>query len=402
MMYLWIASQMNIFFLKVLGLTLLIISTAFCQFDRFYPPDYAVKCPPDTEIDPCKCNAASGEIECYGNKINDECLKKVFEKLMAYYANTQERHIKSLKVYKSDVTELTGDTLGDISLEILDLNGNQNLTLNNIHRTALSKSKETLRVFRINGPSGFSSAKKEENDGSIFEIVDGFMQLMEFSLSEAKILKIQRSAFGRVELPKLTRIELPRNEIEELGDYVFYRLPNLTLLNIQDNEIKKLTNYTFAFEKSADELLSINLRGNLLQIDTIDRGAFTRLNRPVHLNLEYNLIEYLDKDVFSPILSNTKSSIKIGRNPIRCDCRMKWLKLDDHNFMDRVDGLICPEATELWYYTVDDLEGVCNETLLAERLAASRGSTRNAFHLQGLLLFIGFMAITLEIAFYLC
>uniref|UniRef100_T1KKK5 LRRCT domain-containing protein n=2 Tax=Tetranychus urticae TaxID=32264 RepID=T1KKK5_TETUR len=355
---------------------LTILTSINCQYDEaYYTSDYAIKCPPEREISPCKCNNSSGEMECYGVKINDCTIRQVFNQLANYYVNTAERHVKSLKLYKTEITHMTEDILGDMSLEAIDLNGNQNLSLTRIHRTSLVKSKETLKSFKLSGLSEASWISKEENDGSIFEIVDGFNQLNLFWVTDASIPKIQRSAFGRVELPKLTSVQLARDEIEELGDYAFYRLPNLTSLSIRDNLISRLTNHTFAFEKSSDELMILDLRGNLLQMENIEKDAFTRLRRPIHLNLEYNLIEYLDEDVFTPILTNLRSTISVNKNPIKCDCRMQWLKRDDHNYMDRVEGLVCPEATELWYFTVEDLLNECNETYRLEKLALSHSNS---------------------------
>ncbi|XP_053207350.1 oplophorus-luciferin 2-monooxygenase non-catalytic subunit-like [Panonychus citri] len=366
------SSLPNIFPITLTMLTLISPSNINCQFDEgYYTSDYAIKCPPEREIAPCKCNNSSGEMECYGVKINDCSVRQVFSQLANYYVNTAERHVKSLKLYKTELTHMAEDILGDMSLEAIDLNGNQNISLTRIHRTSLVKSKETLKSFKFSGLSEASWITKEENDGSIFEIVDSFNQLAIFWVTDASIPKIQRSAFGRVELPRLTSVQLARDEIEDLGDYAFYRLPNLTSLSIRDNLISRLTNHTFAFEKSSDELLTLDLRGNLLQMQNIDKDAFTRLRRPVHLNLEYNLIEYLDEDVFTPILSNVRSTISVNKNPIKCDCRMQWLKRDDHNYMDRVEGLVCPEATELWYFTVEDLLNECNETYRLEQLALS-------------------------------
>lgn len=365
------------------------------QYDGYYISDYNIKCPPEREITPCKCNNSSGEMECYGIKVNDCTIRQVFTQLMNYYVNTQEKHVKSLKLYKTEITHLAEDILGEMSLESIDLNGNHNMSLTQIHRTTLVKSKDTLKSFKFSGLTDASWIMKEENDGSIFEIVDGFMQLSEFWITDGSIPKVQRSAFGRCELPKLNSVKLARDEIEELGDYAFYRLPNVTQLVIRDNMITRLTNHTFAFEKTSEELLTIDLRGNLLQIHNIEKAAFTRLNRPVHLNLEYNLIEYLDEDIFSPILANLRSTISVNKNPIKCDCRMQWLKKDDHNYMDRVQGLVCPEATELWYYTVEDLLNECNETIKAERLAMAGSAKLSSLPWPVRLVIFGFLIFSI-------
>lgn len=343
--------------------------------DYFYlHSDYMLKCPSEFQIEPCKCNNSSGELECYGMMVNDCTIREVFNKFMSFYENSQEKSIKALKLYKTDLTHLDQDIFGDLAIESLDINGNQYLPLTNIKRTALIKSKDTLKQFKYSGLSQASWVIKQPNDGSIFEAVDGFMQLNSFWISDASIPKLQRSAFGRCELPKLSSMKLQRCEIEEIGDYAFYRLPNLTTLDLRDNLINRLTNNTFAFEKPSKELLHIDLRGNLIQVTHIEKGAFKNVNRPIKLNLDYNLIEYLDEEVFFPLLSNLKSSIIVSKNPIKCDCRMQWLIKNDYNYIDRIHGLICDQATEIWYFTQADLESECNKTFNIEKLAISFGN----------------------------
>lgn len=362
------------FLATLLGLMLLL----FCLSSRadYYhlQSSYFMKCPEEVDIEPCKCNNSSEAIDCYGMMVNDCTIREVFARLMPFYESFQEKIIKSLKLYKTDVTHLSQDILGDLAVESLDVNGNQNLSLTKIDRATLIKSKDTLKHFKYSGLSQASWVIKHPNDGSIFEIVDGFTQLNSFWISDASIPKVQRSAFGRCELSSLSSLKLQRCEIEEIGDYAFYRLPNLTILDLRDNLINKLTNNTFAFEKASEDILYIDLRGNLLQVAHIEKGAFTKLNRPVRLNLDYNLIEYLDEDVFAPLLYNPRSSIIVSKNPIKCDCRMQWLKKNDYNYIDRIHGLICDQATEIWYFTPADLENECNKTFKTEKLAISVGN----------------------------
>ena len=49
----------------------------------------------------------------------------------------------------------------------------------------------------------------------------------------------------------------------------------------------------------------------------------------------------LDEDTFRPILDDERSSIIVTSNKIACDCKMKWLVSDSHNYIDRVHGLVC-------------------------------------------------------------
>jgi hypothetical protein len=325
-------------------------------------PYSQVKCPNEEDMDPCTCDD-NGDLECYGSRITDAVFQDVFARLLL--SNT--KHLHALKLYKTELTRLDASIFGEFTFACIDINGNQHLSPNWVHRTTLYKSKDIMTSFKFTGLSDAYLVEKAENDGAIFENVDGFHQLNSFWVTATRIPKIQRSAFGRCELPSLKTVYLPKNNIEEVGDYAFYRLPNLTYLNLRDNEISRISNFTFSFEKPSDEILVLDLQGNIITSDAISPSSFLQLNRPVNLNLYYNLITYLDEETFKPILQNPKSSIIISNNPIICDCRMKWLLEEAPDYMDRVHGLMCGGKNELWYFTPDQLEIECNETVLTER-----------------------------------
>ena len=328
-------------------------------------PYSQVKCPNDEDMDPCTCDEL-GDLECYGSRITDDVFRDVFQKLLL--SNT--KHLHALKLYKTELTRLDASIFGEFTFACIDINGNQHLSLNWVHRTTVYNSKDIMTTFKFTGLSDAYLVEKAENDGAIFENVDGFHQLNSFWVTATRIPRIQRSAFGRCELGSLRTVYLPKNNIEEVGDYSFYRLPNLTYLNLRDNEISKISNFTFSFEKLSEEILVLDLQGNIITSEAISPAAFLQLNRPVNLNLHYNLITYLDEETFKPILQNPKSSIIISNNPIICDCRMKWLLEEAPEYMDRVHGLMCGGKNELWYFTTDELDIECNETVLTERYRA--------------------------------
>lgn len=327
-------------------------------------PYSGAKCPTEEDMEPCTCDEL-GDLECYGSRITNEVLRDVFARLLL----SNQKHLHALKLYKTDLNRIDA-VFGEFTFACIDINGNQNLSLNGIHRTALYKSKDIMTSFKYTGLSDAYMIEKDENDGAIFENVDGFMQLNSFWVTAARIPRIQRSAFGRCELPAVRTIYLPKNNIEEVGDYAFYRLPNLTYLNLRDNEISRISNFTFSFEKTSEEILVIDLQGNIITSDAISPSSFLQLNRPVNLNLHFNLMTYLDEETFKPILMNPKSSIIISNNPIICDCRMKWLLEEAADYMDRVHGLMCGGKNELWYFTPSQLDIECNETVLTERYHA--------------------------------
>lgn len=324
-----------------------------------------VKCPPEEDLSPCTCDE-KGDLECYGSNVTNDVIQGVFNNLVL--SNT--KHFHALKLYKTELQSLHHELFSEITFACIDINGNQNLTLNTIHRTTLYKSKDIMTSFKYVGLTDAYMIEKEENDGAIFENVDGFMSLNSFWVTSARIPRIQRSALGRCELPSVKTVYLPKNNIEHVGDYAFYRLPNLTYLNLKDNEISKVSNFTFSFEKPSEEILIIDLSGNILTSDAIAKGAFESTQRPLNLNLYYNLITYLDEYTFKPVLNFAKSQIIVTNNPVICDCRMKWLLDDAHNYMDRVHGLMCGGKNELWYFTPEDLDNECNETVLTVRFYA--------------------------------
>ena len=92
------------------------------QYGGGFNPD-AFKCPPEDEVEPCICDI-NGEMECYGSKITDQVLEEVFQRLVKFFATTQEKQLNALKLYKTEITQLEKTTLGKCLL--LQHTSNQN------------------------------------------------------------------------------------------------------------------------------------------------------------------------------------------------------------------------------------------------------------------------------------
>ncbi|RWS27017.1 protein slit-like protein [Leptotrombidium deliense] len=386
-------SSLRGFIIFIVILTVSRTSARDMSHEPFYAPrDIRVFCPPEDVITPCKCHNTTGILQCFSSLVTDASLSNVFSNLAMHFAQTQEKHVRGLQLYKTEVTHLNKEILGEISMECVDMNGNQNLSLNRLHRVTFATSKSILKTFIYTGVIEAFWVEQEPNDGAIFEIVDGFMQLTTFWVSETSIPSIQRSAFGRWELPNMKTVYLAKNEIQDIGDYAFYRLPNLTYLNLQRNSILKITNDTFAFEKASEETLILDLTYNLLTMENIEKGAFTRLNRPVTVYLNDNFVTYLDEDVFKPIISDERNFVSVKRNPIVCDCRMSWLLGEDIDFMARVEGLTCKGRRQIWYYTVMELDNQCNVTV--ESSSQSFHFVHSTFTLEILVIIVFMLNIT--------
>lgn len=142
------------------------------------------------------------------------------------------------------------------------------------------------------------------------------------------------NGFGKLEV-----LSLERNAIESLEGSCFSSLSQLQALNLRSNMLKQLSVEVFA---GLDSLRILDLSHN--PITHLPDGIFAELNLLKHLNLsscqlrafpiDLPFLEVLDlfNNSIRTISSDSKFNIypvevlKLGSNPLHCDCNLAWLK----------------------------------------------------------------------------
>lgn len=137
---------------------------------------------------------------------------------------------------------------------------------------------------------------------------DGFETLKGLTIINNKKLQLNEDAFRS--LPKLSKLELSRNEISNLPEKVFESLGELNLLKLNDNRLTRLHEGMFLQQK---KLNALYLDNNKLK--GLTKKMFEGLVSLTILSLEKNLLQNVTDDV----LHNTPKlrQFSFGNNNIR-------------------------------------------------------------------------------------
>lgn len=96
-------------------------------------------------------------------------------------------------------------------------------------------------------------------------------------------------------------------------------------------------------------------------------SAFHNVKRPIKIKLWNNKIDYLNKNVFLPLLlQNVKNAIDVSDNAIVCDCRMKWI-IRNRNAIKyyQIRGAKCINKNNFDIWALNDSDFECEEDLFA-------------------------------------
>ena len=145
-----------------------------------------------------------------------------------------------------------------------------------------------------------------ECDQAGFQDVNVFpRQARKLSLAYNRI-NVQNHSF--VEFGYLIKLNLSRNDIEEINAFTFTGLINLQSLDISNNRIRGLQEKTFANNYNLKHLY---LKGNFIQ--TIHPGAFTNLSNIVSLSLRGQYLVTLSTRTFMGLSNLQDLDISMNR-----------------------------------------------------------------------------------------
>ncbi len=146
------------------------------------------------------------------------------------------------------------------------------------------------------------------------------LPLEDLDLSANGFAAVPSNVFGQ--LSRLKRLNLAKNNLHVLEDKALGGLQSLQMLNLANNDLVALPPELFASSESLQELylqnnslsvlspgvfaplkqlLVLNLSRNELDNDWVDGEAFATLHRLVALDLSYNKLSRLDRDVLSEL-----------------------------------------------------------------------------------------------------
>lgn len=142
----------------------------------------------------------------------------------------------------------------------------------------------------------------------------GLINLWKLTLSECKLLTIQRNGFSGLAI--MIELDLSKNDLKTLHADTFKDTPKIRWILLNDNKLEKLDDGLF---NNLAFLQKVDLSNNRL----VQLGMKTFINVPklTILRLDGNKLEHLKKDTLDSLSS--LSNLDVHDNPWRCDCYLQ-------------------------------------------------------------------------------
>lgn len=215
-----------------------------------------------------------------------------------------------------------------------------------------------------------------ESNGHIEDDFLSGLKIKSVSIVNSNIVSFGPRAFKGV----TENLDLSNNLIENLPSQL-----NLMIrkVNFSHNRLKEITSNSFASQTvdlsyneinlirekafKVESALNLNLEHNQLESNSIQSGFIhyfgnkESIDSSISLFLNNNSITYFDREVFGPLLEQESTYVAINNNPIKCDCRIKWL-LDAKRYdkswstvYPQIEHATCSDGSDLMkdYYNSD-------------------------------------------------
>jgi hypothetical protein len=276
-------------------------------------------------------------------------------------SQSSDKYFDVFYIKNTALVEIPENVFGDLKFERVSLYGG----FSYIHPNAFSSSAPYVKHFSI------ELQNYPLKDRELFDIINTFSNMTYLTPYGSKFNAIPDRAFSG-NLSKLSTIQWQLSKsLSTIGSYAFYELPNLTSLSLVRSNISKIKRFAFAFRKSSNTPLKIELEGNPIDDSSFEINSLMSTNRPIHLTLDAygyrTIINSLNEDVFAPFLLSNENN-KIYFNNTRyyakkfvCDCKMKWLIADGLIFLEQVYGIWCKDGRQIWDYSLSEFAH-CPET----------------------------------------
>lgn len=207
-------------------------------------------------------------------------------------------------------------------------------------------------------------------------------KLEELNLRDNQILELSDGLLP----PTLKKLNLRGNRLAELSITSFHGLYNLTHLDLSRNQLSTLPAQQFQNISSLEHLdLSVN------KLAELPRGLFTGLLQIKTLYLQENNLTTLQADLFKDLevmsrlylfknrLENLPHGlfdsldfhclVKLGGNPWRCDCELRYLREWMHYTRDSVE-----DESQVYCATPPSLRGLTLTAVSNEQLVCLDGA----------------------------
>lgn len=241
--------------------------------------------------------------------------------------------VTRLTLYDNKINYIHPDAFDGLTKDLLRLNvGRNSLTeipseslvkLKNLNQLDLSFNKiKDIKENTFLGLDKLDTLNLDHNKVEVLydEHFDGMPKVTSLSLDYNKIYDIHPEAFNGLD-EQLQFLSLAANKISSVPTAALRPLHQLNTLHLNDNNISRLQEDSF--EGFGEHLHNLWLQNN--KICEIPSGTFEELTTLEWVKLNNNELTTVQYELIEPVLSTLKH-IDIYKNPLICDCELKWYK----------------------------------------------------------------------------
>ncbi|CAG2165071.1 unnamed protein product, partial [Oppiella nova] len=311
------------------------------------PHVLCAKCPAveSQSTQPCFCrtNSTGGTIVvCNGDTTIQ--IKNYFQTL-SHSMPEDTGSLDELVVNNTAITSLEEHFLSNITFKRITIK--DALSLNKISANAFGANTGTVDEFVVVGESQIGT---DTYANELFDALSSLTKARKIWLDRNKLTAIPSVAFGKISGADYRLNDLNFNTfstnpgfIRSIGNYAFYYLNRLRHLYLSHQRIDYIPANAFDFERPSNQTLYVYLGNNRLNNTSFERGVLLNAKRPVHLELYWNhKLTYLDEKIFAPFLmADKRNTIRLGDNPLACDCKSYWMVRDKDRFKEQISNVKC-------------------------------------------------------------
>jgi hypothetical protein len=289
----------------------------------------STSCPVPELIKPITCETNGKNVALTYKAKEDIDLKKIFDK-MSKYIDGKEKSYSEFIIYESGITELKNETFSDITFESISISRAEYFKRIDA-KAFLPHNINTIKIVEI----GFLSLSADHIN-EFYSALASLNKVEKITLTKIyPPLTIPSNAFDGANRKEnnLTEISIESHysseNFMEIGDFAFRYLNNLKTVIIYNYGPLNISKHAFDFEKSSNQTLEVVIKSSPKN-PNFEIGVLSNSKRPLKIKLVDAEFGYLDEKIFAPILHADKNNILLyGSSKLDCDCRMRWLKVDD-------------------------------------------------------------------------
>jgi hypothetical protein len=265
------------------------------------------------------CDFQGGELNCIGEKVTNDELKKIGAKLTHLSESSPLRTINTINIINTSITEIEANTFVNTTLTQLHIINNSKLTSIDPKAFIQNENFDHFHVLKIVNNSQLTGP-------NLFELSNNLDTQTELVLTGNAIKEVPENALNNTNKGgSLKHINLNHNHIEKIGKKAFSAMNQIAVIEISHNRINTIGDEAF-YMMQATQSVVLDLSYNKITSESISVYSITTIYGFKPLNLSNNNITTLPKNVWGGLtnVNAINNQIILSGNDIICDCKTKW------------------------------------------------------------------------------